>query len=120
MKNTFKLLTGVIIIYILIKLGCLLIKTIWPGSFTTHLYYLVYLSSFDSMAFGGLAAFFLFKEKKFVTEFLFSKLVQWIVFPVLAISLIIGINLPFFNFEFFSIMFAFLIVNLAANKKSDF
>jgi peptidoglycan/LPS O-acetylase OafA/YrhL len=58
MKNTFKLLTGVIIIYILIKLGCLLIKTIWPGSFTTHLYYLVYLSSFDSMAFGGLAAFF--------------------------------------------------------------
>jgi peptidoglycan/LPS O-acetylase OafA/YrhL len=55
-----------------------------------------------------------------VTEFLFSKLVQWIVFPVLAISLIIGINLPFFNFEFFSIMFAFLIVNLAANKKVIF
>lgn len=75
---------------------------------------------FDCMATGALAAMILFYEKKHILEILFHRTVQFVVFIVLIIALIIGFTVPNFNHNLYSIFFGILILNLAANPKAIF
>lgn len=74
--------------------------------------------SIDCMAIGGIAAYVLFNKKEKILNILFNKYLQVAMYIVLAIVTVKGLVLPWFNQEWYALIFAVLILNLAANKKS--
>lgn len=74
--------------------------------------------SIDCMAIGGIAAYILFNKKEKILNILFNKYLQIAIYVILAIITVKGLVLPWFNQEWYALIFAVLILNLAANKKS--
>jgi peptidoglycan/LPS O-acetylase OafA/YrhL len=78
------------------------------------------------MAIGGIGAYLVAFEKKKILSFIFRKDFQWAIY-ILTIGLLvarIGLrpigkeNFPSCNYEWYSVLFCCIIVNLAANPKS--
>jgi peptidoglycan/LPS O-acetylase OafA/YrhL len=77
------------------------------------------------MAIGGIGAYLVAYEKK-VLSFIFRKDIQWVIYIVTIGLLIARAGLkyiefekfPSFNYEWYSILFCCIIINLAANPKS--
>lgn len=118
--NILKVLFSIIAIYLIIKVGAYLYADFRPNYFSKNLYTLISISSFDSMAFGGIAAYLLFTDKKEILDWLFNKKIQWFLFLILGLGLASGLHFGVLHFEYFAILFAVLILNLAANKKVIF
>lgn len=74
--------------------------------------------SIDCMAIGAISAYMLFYKKERLLNFLFNRYVQFTVYAVLAVVILRGWTVPWFNKEFYAIMFAVVILNLAANPKT--
>lgn len=74
--------------------------------------------SIDCMAIGGIGAYLLFYKKERVLNILFNRYVQYTIYAVLAVVVLRGWTIPWFNKEFYAVLFAVLILNLAANPKT--
>lgn len=74
--------------------------------------------SIDCMAIGGIGAYLLFYNKEQVLNFLFNKYLQVIVYAIIAITTVKGLVVPWYNNEWYAIVFTIVILNLAANKNS--
>lgn len=75
------------------------------------------IAKFNSMAIGGIMAWFYYSKKESVLKIIHNSVVEVVVF-VLAFSLwIFGIMPPFFGSEFYSILFGFIILNVGTNPK---
>lgn len=72
------------------------------------------------MAFGGIAAFVLFRNKQKLLNIIFSKSFQILLYAVTITLVVLGRRFPNFTFEIYSIFFAMIILNLAGNKNSIF
>ncbi|HTA28133.1 MAG TPA: acyltransferase [Bacteroidia bacterium] len=70
------------------------------------------------MAIGGIGASLVISDKKNILPFLFRKDVQWVVYLVTLALIVANIRIPYIEFEFYSVLFCFIIINLAANPKS--
>ncbi len=73
---------------------------------------------FGCMAIGGIAAYLHITDRKKLLSFLYRKDLQYVVYIVLLALFIFKVHLPGFNFEVYSIFFAFLVLNLATNEQS--
>jgi peptidoglycan/LPS O-acetylase OafA/YrhL len=73
---------------------------------------------FSCMAIGGWAAYMYINGEQNVLSFLYKRNVQYIVYLFTAILLIFKIQIPFINYEFYSVLFAFAVLNLATNNES--
>lgn len=71
----------------------------------------------DCMALGGVFAFFYFKEKNKILNFLFLRETQIIALIFGFGFWVLGINIPIFKDEFFALFFAVIILNTAVNPK---
>jgi peptidoglycan/LPS O-acetylase OafA/YrhL len=69
----------------------------------------------DCMALGGVFAFFYFKKKNKILNFLFLRNTQIISILVGVGFWLFGINIPIFRDEFFALFFAVIILNTAVN-----
>lgn len=74
--------------------------------------------SIDCMAIGGIGACLLFYKKERILNILFNQYVQLVLYIIIAIVVVRGWTVPWFNNEFYAVTFAILILNLAANPKS--
>ncbi len=70
------------------------------------------------MAIGGIGAYLVVAEKDKILKTLFRKDLQWGVYIVTLLLLVFNIRVPFIYFEFYSLFFCFIIINLAANPNS--
>jgi len=70
------------------------------------------------MAIGGIAAYLLIENNEKILNWLFRKDVQIIVYTLSALLLLLRVVIPVGNQEFYSVLAAFLILNLAANPAS--
>jgi peptidoglycan/LPS O-acetylase OafA/YrhL len=70
------------------------------------------------MAIGGIAAYLLIENNQKILNWLFRKDVQIMVYTIFAILLLLRVVIPIANQEFYSVLTAFLILNLAANPVS--
>lgn len=69
------------------------------------------------MAIGGLGAYFLYNKDERVLKPIFTPLVQVATFVLIMVLMLGGIEIPFINHEFYSILFIIVILNFAANPK---
>ncbi len=70
------------------------------------------------MALGGIAAYLFVNNNEKALSYLYRKNVQVIVYLVLAVIFLTKTSIPFINNEFYSVLFAFLVLNLATNPHS--
>ncbi len=74
--------------------------------------------SIDCMAIGGIAAYLLFFKKERILKVLFNSYLQIALYGILTVVILRGWTVPWFNKEFYAIIFAVLILNLSANPKT--
>lgn len=118
-KNKKRLLISILVGYLIIKLFFfpLFEKYVFWNTNLDKVKEIFNSFSIDCMAIGGLFAVFLYEQNKIV-KLLFSKYFQLIVFSILMVLILKGIEIPYVNFEFYAVLFGIIIINLAANKKS--
>lgn len=71
--------------------------------------------SVDCMAIGGLTAIVLHRRQERLLRFLFSKPVQIFAYVMSGTLIGYGVIIPNVNFECYAVLFAIIILNLAAN-----
>jgi peptidoglycan/LPS O-acetylase OafA/YrhL len=74
---------------------------------------------FDSMAVGGIFAVLYIQKNKFLSLFQNIWFFYFILFFTLC-CIAFGIRFPYINYEFYSFLFAILILNFALNKKLEY
>jgi peptidoglycan/LPS O-acetylase OafA/YrhL len=70
------------------------------------------------MAIGGIGAALVVSDKKNILPFLYRRDLQWAVYLLTFALIVINVRIPYFEFEFYSVLFCYIIINLAANPKS--
>jgi peptidoglycan/LPS O-acetylase OafA/YrhL len=73
---------------------------------------------FSCMAIGGIAAYIFITNKENLLQFLFKKSMQILVYSVLFLMLMLRVRVPLMNQEFYSVLIAYMVLNLAANPAS--
>jgi len=121
-SNIKKMLRNIIFLYITVRILLIVTeKLILPGSEIIEI-----ISGFtgtfsiDCMAIGGIGAYYLFIEDMKFLPFVFKQWVQISTVSLTLILLLVGFKFPEFYFEFYAVLFAIIIVNLAGNKECIF
>lgn len=118
-NKTLAMLIGVIGFYLSIKVLAIVLYNKYPTNVAVSDFYQFWMSfSIDCMAIGGIGAYFLFYKKEKVLNALFNTRLQIFLYIVLFIITIRGIDIPYFTYELYALIFAVLILNLAANPDS--
>jgi peptidoglycan/LPS O-acetylase OafA/YrhL len=118
-KKIINMLLGVIVVYLAIKFLLIGIKAAKPDlPYMKMVINFWRMFSIDCMAIGGIAAWALFEKKTAILNILFNKYIQLFTYAVLVIFIAKGVYVPYFHYEFYAILFAILILNLAANPNS--
>lgn len=118
--NPLLICLGVLGGYLFIKFGVLPLI----GYVTNHPAWMVTVVriwnkfSVDCMAIGGIAAIVLHRRNDKLLRCLFNRYVQITTYAVSGLMIVCGVNIPYLNFECYAILFAVLILNLAANPHS--
>ncbi len=86
----------------------------------TSAYKFFSLLRISCMAIGGIGAYFLFNLNMKVLRPLFLPITQVLTLVGVILLMLLGIEVPFANHEFYAIFFIVLILNLAANPNSLF
>ena len=72
----------------------------------------------NCMAIGGLIAWIYFHKKNSILNLLYSKKVQIVVLTLTFGGWLFGLHFKYFNDEYYSVLFAILILNTATNPKT--
>lgn len=118
--NPLLICLGVLGSYLLVKFGVLPLisqATANPGWIGTAIR-IWNKFSVDCMAIGGMTAIVLHRRYDKILWFLFNKYVQLATYTVSGLMIAYGVKIPYLNFECYAILFAVLILNLAANPRS--
>ena len=113
----------IIISVIAVRLAVVLLTYIYRDNY----YYYIRLNlisttlfdyRFSSMALGGIAAYLYVNDYQRILQFLYRKNIQWLVYGITLVLLLTRVEIPLISQEFYSALFAYLILNLAANPQS--
>ena len=120
-KNFYKLMFKVIGFYLIIKFVIYFLNYLYPNLWYLHSAKVLWdHTTIDCMAIGGLAAVVLYEKdiRSKIIAFFFSLPVQIITILSIIVLISIGFVVPFFHYEFYAILFAILILNLAGNPEN--
>jgi len=119
-KNKWAIMLGVIVFYVVVKLFIKLNRANPSFEILEKFWDSVPI---DCMAIGGIFALVLFETSRltiFLRNLFFSKVTQSVVIAAVILFISIGFSVPFFQYEFYSVLFGILIINFAANKNRIF
>ena len=123
-RNLLLILIGIVAIFsvagvVLFSFSSLLDLGPTAGNIIKSVGSLVQLTRIDCMAIGGIGAYILFNGKQRVLNILFTRIVQIICYAVVIVLIYYRVNFPpFFSHRPYAVLFAILILNLAANPKT--
>lgn len=119
-KKPFKILTGIIILFIGIKAMILLLNSHYANNeHFAALKKFAAMSKFECMAIGSMAAYLLYRNKQFMLNIIYHKLVQ--IFSLVIIPVLIFFtpdNIQDGIHILYSVSFAIIITNVASNQRS--
>jgi peptidoglycan/LPS O-acetylase OafA/YrhL len=115
-KNKWVMIFGAISMYYVIKL----IFHFLPKTNVLNIISNIWaMTPINCMAIGGLFAAIIYETNrpaKFLKTLLFTKSVQLITLVTILLSVYEGFNFPYFNYEYYSVLFGIVISNLAVNE----
>ncbi|MFN8166888.1 MAG: acyltransferase [Bacteroidia bacterium] len=120
-KRKLPLLLGIIFSYNILRFALFAFSKNRPeATGLKALWHFIELFNIDCMAIGGLAALFYYRNTTAILNLVYHRATQIITVLLLFLLIGFGIRIPYFHYQFYSILFAILILNLATNKKSVF
>ncbi len=118
-KQYVKVFLIVIISVLLIRNGYgLLCRVLNLSDWFRHFQKIIAFYRLSCMAIGGIGAYLVVAEKEKILKIIFRKDFQWGIYILTLALLIFRVQIPFIEFEFYSVLFCIIIVNLAANSQS--
>lgn len=118
-KKTLSMLLKVIGFYTIVKIAAIIAHKHYPGSLAAHDIFQFWNNfCIDCMAIGGVAAYLLFYKKVKILSIIYNKYLQIFLYIAIGYITVRGIAIPYFNYEFYAVMFAVLILNLSSNKNT--
>jgi peptidoglycan/LPS O-acetylase OafA/YrhL len=90
----------------------------WLPNFLKQLGGFFMFFKINCMATGGLMAWLYFNKRHSILNFLYSKKLQLMVLTLTFGGWLFGFHLKYFNDEYYSFLFAILILNTATNEKT--
>jgi peptidoglycan/LPS O-acetylase OafA/YrhL len=70
------------------------------------------------MAIGGIGAYLVISDNRKILNILYRKDLQWAVYIITILMLALNFSVRFISYEFYSLFFCFIIINLATNPNS--
>ncbi len=123
-KNPFKMLCGVIFLYLLVEYSLIAYNYFFPNEFILTLIKFLNILSIDCMAIGGLFAWLLFNKQlnmqARILLFVRNKYLQIAIYLLTLILIGNGIKFPLMHFEIYSFFFGLIIINLVCTETSIF
>lgn len=118
-KKTLNMLIGVIGFYTAIKIISIVLNNKYDSNIAINEFYQFWQNfSIDCMAIGGIGAYVLFYKKEKVLKVLYNKYLQIALYVIVFVITIKGLDVPYFTYQLYSLIFIILILNLASNPKS--
>ena len=77
----------------------------------------LYFFRIDSMAIGGIMAYFLAKKKEIFLNFIYNIWSQFVILIIVIGGLLFNGTLTYFHHQVYSVLFGIVILNLASNPK---
>ena len=114
-KNRVLLMVMIIILYFISKIFLI-------SSYSSFLPYRSTISAFmntfriDCMAIGAFFSVLLFEKKRVLTYFLRNDLFYFCILLAI-ICMLFGVSIPYFQYEFYAVLFGIIILNFSANTK---
>ena len=111
-----------ILLMVVIIISYLAVKFLLLTSFVDYIPYSYVIKSFwnsfpiDCMAIGGLYSILLFQKSRYLKYILRNDLFYFSICLV-TLFMIIGVNIPYIHYEFYSVFFGLIIINFAVNDK---
>jgi peptidoglycan/LPS O-acetylase OafA/YrhL len=115
-RNKLVAFIAVIVAYNGCKYLLMALRSHWP--IAQKILDFWYYFNIDCMAIGAIAAYLLFTKKETVLKWVFHPVTQWSIYAIVLGLIGFGIKFPHFHFEIFSLLFAVILLNLAANPRS--
>ncbi|HVA97863.1 MAG TPA: acyltransferase [Bacteroidia bacterium] len=126
-KNFLKVCLWIILGLIILRNGCVFlihiqnhyhIKSSQLKYILTTLRILLIQYRISAMAIGGIGAYLVIFDKQKILSFIYKKEIQWALYIITFVLMLTKIRIPYIHWEFYSILFAIIIVNLATNPHS--
>jgi len=120
-KNKWILLSGIIFLYLFVKFILIYLGSINQIFATLNSFWATI--PIDCMAIGGIFALIIYEKSEhtdLIKKVLFNSIFQWIILITTVVSLLFGLNIPYVNYEFYSVLFGIIICNFAANREVVF
>lgn len=118
-KKTLNMLIGVIGFYTAIKIISIVMNSEYESNIAINEFFQFWQNfSIDCMAIGGIGAYLLFYKKEKVLKVLYNKYLQIALYIIVFVITIKGLDIPYFTYQLYSLIFVVLILNLASNPKS--
>lgn len=112
-RSLLKIFISIIILYFIIKFSLLIFNF-------KRLYYLLHISCFPALIIGGIGAYFVFNNSRWI-QFLYKRSVQLITLILFLVLLSNKFNFQYYGFamkELNSLIICCLIINISTNKNS--
>lgn len=119
-KNKLYVILGVIFLYLVLKFFFLFLND--SNSFQI-INLFIQKAPIDCMAIGGFFALVIYEKSAFfekIKKIIFSKVLQVITLVFVCFLIYSAIYIPYFHYEFYSVLFGILLCNFAANDKVIF
>lgn len=118
-KNYVKTFLLVIIAVVLIRNGYgIICRALHLSPWLRHFQRTIADYRLSCMAIGGIGAYLIVAGKTHILKVLYRKDLQWGVYILTLALLIMNVRIPLIRFEFYSVLFCIMIINLATNPDS--
>ena len=121
-KNTFLILIGIIVVYLIVAKGFWYLDDLNEGKNRAYqvLAGFFRFTRIDCMAIGGIGSFAIYYQKEKILNFLYLLPVQIFLYGLTFLLFIGNIEFGYFTHEVFSILFCLIILNIGTNPKTIF
>jgi len=121
-KKTFRLLIGIIVIYLILAKGFMYLNDLHEG--TNRLYQVVAdflkYTRIDCMAIGGIGGYAVYLNQTWVLNFIYQKSFQIGLYVVTILLIFTQLEFGYFTHEVYAIVFCLIILNIGNNKNTFF
>lgn len=121
-KKTFRLLIGIIVVYLILAKGFMYLNDLHQG---THRLYQVIAdflkyTRIDCMAIGGIGAYAIYLKQTQLLDFIFQKSFQIGLYTLVFLIALSQVEFGYFTHELYAILFCLIILNIGNNPNTIF
>jgi len=121
-KKTFRLLVGIIVIYLVFAKGFMYLNDLHQGANRLYQVAADFLkhTRIDCMAIGGIGAYAVYLNRSGFLNFIYQKTFQVGLYLIVLLVVLAQLEFGYFTHEIYAVLFCLIILNIGTNKNTFF